>query len=121
MTRQRPYGRELVLDLSGCDPDVTTNPERLAAFAAQMCDTIDMKAYGEPIIERFGLADEVTAGHTLVQLIETSSIVVHFSDSRRTAHANVFSCGPFEPRTAADFASDFLGAERSRSRLLIRQ
>lgn len=117
----RVYGWELVLDLGGCDLDVITSAERLAVFATELCLLIGMRAYGPPVVERFGLASAKTAGYTLVQLIETSSIVAHFSDAWRTAYVNVFSCRPFDAEIAAGFVAGFFGAEQVRQRVLERR
>jgi S-adenosylmethionine decarboxylase len=115
------YGWELVLDLGGCDLDVITSAERLEVFATELCRLIGMRAYGPPMVERFGLASAKTAGYTLVQLIETSSIVAHFSDAWRTAYVNVFSCRPFDTEIAAGFVAGFFGAEQVRQRVLERR
>jgi S-adenosylmethionine decarboxylase len=117
----RVYGWELVLDLGGCDLDVITSAERLAVFATELCRLIGMRAYGPPVVERFGLASAKTAGFTLVQLIETSSIVAHFSDAWRTAYVNVFSCRPFDTEIAAGFVVGYFGAEQVRQRVLERR
>jgi S-adenosylmethionine decarboxylase len=115
------WGIELVLDLGGCDPAMITSAERIAEFATELCRLIDMRAYGPPVIERFGLTDEKTAGYTLVQLIETSSIVAHFCDAWRTGYVNVFSCRPFDTEIAAGFVAGFLGAQRTRQTVLVRR
>jgi S-adenosylmethionine decarboxylase len=117
----RVYGWELVLDLGGCDLDVITSAARIAVFATELCRLIGMRAYGPPVVERFGLASAKTAGYTLVQLIETSSIVAHFSDAWRTAYVNVFSCRPFDTEIAAGFVVGFFGAEQVRQRVLERR
>jgi S-adenosylmethionine decarboxylase len=118
---QQTFGTELILDLAGCDLDAISSGERIAAFATELCRLIDMRAYGAPIVERFGLADLKTAGYTLVQLIETSSIVAHFSEAWGTAYINVFSCRPFDPDVAADYVRDVFGAQEVRKVVLIRR
>jgi S-adenosylmethionine/arginine decarboxylase-like enzyme len=115
------WGIDLVLDLGGCDPATITSAERLAEFATELCRLIDMRAYGPPTIERFGLADEKTAGYTLVQLIETSSVVAHFCDAWRASYVNVFSCRPFDTEIAAGFVAGFFGAQRTRQTVLVRR
>jgi len=115
------FGTELVLDLDGCDPDVIADGQVLAVFAAELCDLIGMRAYGPPIVERFGFGAVKTAGFTLVQLLETSSVVAHFSEAWRSAHVNVFSCRPFDTGRAAEFTAGFFGASAVRARVLERQ
>jgi S-adenosylmethionine decarboxylase len=90
------YGMELVMDIDGCSLELISDEAALRELAAGLVEVIGMKAYGDPILAHFGHADPVTSGWTLVQLIETSSIVAHFSDHLRRAHINVFSCRWFD-------------------------
>lgn len=114
------YGVELVLDLFGCDPAMLSSADRLAQWAQQLCQLIDMKAYGDPFTARFGLAEDKTAGYSLVQLIETSSITVHVAESWRAAMVNVFSCKTFDPEAATIFTVDFFKGVCVRRTLLRR-
>lgn len=114
------YGLELVLDLDGCDPHAIGDRDRLAAFAGGMVATIDMKAYGDPILEHFGHDDPITSGWTLVQLIETSSITGHFSDHLRRAQLNIFSCKLFDTNEATRYAANYLSARRAVATALFR-
>ena len=86
------YGKELVLDLEECDSTVIRSRKLLQAYARQVCRVIQMKPYGKPFVERFGLGKDFTSGYSLVQLIETSSITGHFSELWNRAHINIFSC-----------------------------
>ena len=117
----QPFGTELILDLVGCDLAAISSGERIATFATDLCRLIDMKAYGPPFVERFGLADLKTAGYTLVQLIETSSIVAHFSEAWLTAYVNVFSCRPFDVDVAAAYVQSTFGAQGARRTVLVRR
>lgn len=105
-----PWGQELVLDLVGCDLATITSHAALAQFSADLCKVIDMEAYGPPILERFALDNPDAAGFTLLQLITTSSITFHFSEGRRSAYGNVFSCKRFNADVATAFITRFLGA-----------
>jgi S-adenosylmethionine/arginine decarboxylase-like enzyme len=114
------YGVELVMDLDECDLGVITDADRIREFAKRLVEHIKMRPYGEPVVEHFGHDDPITSGYTLVQLIETSSIVAHFSDALRRAHVNVFSCRAFDPRSAMDFTETFLGAQETTYTVLSR-
>ncbi len=105
------FGMELVLDLVDCDPDTIRSGEKIAQYAHQLCDVIAMKAYGEPFVERFGLAEPKTAGYSLVQLIETSSITAHFSEEWNKAYINIFSCKLFDTERATSFTKAFFNAK----------
>lgn len=114
------FGIELILNLADCDMDIITSGEKLAEYAQTLCKVIDMKPYGDPFVERFGLNHPKTAGYTLVQLIETSSIVGHFSEEWRTAYLNIFSCKDFDISVARDFTKDFFKATVAKELIITR-
>ena len=92
------WGYHLTIDCAGCN-DGITDKDSLLAFATDMVEALEMKAYGEPMAVRFGDDPKVT-GYTLVQLIETSNITGHFCDYSGEAYIDVFSCKEFAPETA---------------------
>lgn len=106
------FGWELMLDLYGCDLEVISSREKIVGFVKELCDLIQMKRYGEPWAERFGLAKVETAGHTVVQLIETSSIVAHFSEFKRSVYFEIFSCKPYNKDQVVEFAKNYFKADR---------
>jgi S-adenosylmethionine decarboxylase len=114
------FGVELILNLSNCDIDIITSAEKLTEYAQQLCKVIDMIPYGDPFVERFGLNHPKTAGYTLVQLIETSSIVGHFSEEWKTAYLNIFSCKDFDVNIARDFTTEFFKAKVTKELVVTR-
>jgi S-adenosylmethionine/arginine decarboxylase-like enzyme len=104
----RDFGMELVLDLHDCDPKLIRSKAKLATFARQLCRRIKMKRYGEN-------------GYSLVQLIETSSIVAHFSEGTNKVYLNVFSCKEFDPKDAAAFCQNYFKAKSHSARFIIRK
>jgi hypothetical protein len=110
----RPYGWEVIIDLQGCNPEALSSKPRLTEFLDRLCtDVIAMRRFGQPLIEWFGSAADDTDGYTVVQLIEWSSVVGHFSRSRRAAHLNVLSCRPLSPDAIELFAQEFFGGTTS--------
>ena len=91
MQTENVWGQHLILDMGGCNGNITRK-ESIRAFVAELVDVIDMVAYGEPVIEHFATHNHEAAGYTLVQLIETSAISAHFSDHNRDVYLDVFSC-----------------------------
>lgn len=73
-----------------------------------------------PWAVRFALHDPDAAGYTLIQPIETSLISGHFSEGRRTAYIDIFSCKPFDTDLAGEFTKGFFGAGTMRVRVLQR-
>lgn len=109
------YGIELIVDLYDCDYEVITSHEKLRQFAKEMCETIGMKAYGEPMIPDFGFSLSKTAGPSLVQLIESSAITAHYSPHWKLVCLNVFTCKSFDPQKTLDFAKKFFRSTRARA------
>ena len=115
------FGMEVVLDLYNCNPETTRSKEKLQEYARKLCKVIEMTPYGAPYAERFGLNEAKTAGYSIVQLIETSSITGHFSEERNSAYINIFSCKEFDPKQAAEFSRKFFEADRIESTLHTRK
>ena len=69
------WGLLTSVDLHDCDPEKIRDGDYIRKFSVDLCDHIDMKRYGEPIVVRFG-ADPRVQGYSLAQLIETSLIPV---------------------------------------------
>ncbi|MDD5032621.1 MAG: S-adenosylmethionine decarboxylase [Candidatus Pacebacteria bacterium] len=115
------YGLELNLDLYGCNPETIRSKKKIKEFIDGICAEIKMKKYGKAFIPNFGHGSPKTAGFSLVQLIETSSIVGHFSDLYNSAYLDIFSCKSFDPDKAARYAAKFFGAKKFKKRLIIRK
>jgi len=117
---RRIFGCELILNLYGCNKKAINSRQRLKTYSERLCRLIKMKRYGRPLIPYFGLNEPHTAGYSLVQLIETSSITGHFSPLWGAAYINIFSCSSFDHKKARQFTKKYFGAKKVVSRLLIR-
>ena len=115
------FGMEVVLDLYDCNLETIRSKEKLQEYTRELCQVIGMTPYGAPFAERFGLNEAKTAGYSIVQLIETSSITGHFSEEWNSAYINIFSCKEFDPKQAAEFSKHFFEADRVESTLHIRK
>ena len=118
--KKTDYGIELIVDLYECDYESLTSHDRLYAFAKEICKVIGMKPYGEPLIPDFGFSLSKTAGPSLVQLIESSSITAHYSPHWRMVCMNIFTCKSFDEKKTLAFVKEFFGATRARAFLLKR-
>ena len=114
------FGWELVLDLHDCDLEIISDENEIKRFARELCEVIDMKAFDDPMTPYFGQNQEYTKGYSLLQFIETSSIVGHFSESTGAAYINIFSCKNYDVGEAEKFTRDFFRAKQTRSRFLKR-
>lgn len=107
------YGQELIINLYGCSLRKISSQGAIRTFVTTLCDeVIHMKRYGEPLIPHFGHDNPITAGYSLVQLIETSSVTGHFSELKRSAYINIFSCAWYDMEKTAQFCQEFFEAKR---------
>jgi S-adenosylmethionine/arginine decarboxylase-like enzyme len=121
MIKASDYGMEVVLDLYECDINVFTSRAALRSFVTKMCRLLKMKKFGKTLIPHFGHNDSKTSGYSLLQFIETSSITGHFSDFKKSAYINVFSCRDFDAEKAIEFTKEFFKAKRVKARTLVRE
>ncbi len=119
-TSDLTFGWELIMDLYECDQDAVSSEESIKQYAREICQVIDMKAYGEPLTPCFGEKLEHTRGYSLLQFIETSSITGHFSERTGAAYINIFSCKKYDIERAEKFTKEFFGAKHMNSRFIIR-
>jgi S-adenosylmethionine/arginine decarboxylase-like enzyme len=89
------WGYHLMLDCSKCVATSIRSKSNIENFAKILVKRIDMVPYGEPQVVHFGSGNK--GGYTLVQLIETSNIVAHFTEETNDMYLDVFSCKPFNP------------------------
>ena len=115
----QPWGWHLVLNLYGCDSERIQSAEVIRQFVLDLCDTIQMRRFGEPTIVNFG-EDPRVAGYSLVQLIETSNICAHFANESGAVYLDIFSCKQFDPETAARFCCETFQAQKAAGTFLTR-
>jgi S-adenosylmethionine/arginine decarboxylase-like enzyme len=108
------WGYHLMLDCSGCDNAKITSRNNIYNFTKELVKRIDMVAFGEPIIEHFATHDANKAGHSMVQLIETSNLSAHFVDKDNTMYLDVFSCKPFSNDEVVATVKEFFGSQQER-------
>jgi S-adenosylmethionine/arginine decarboxylase-like enzyme len=91
------------IDIHACDPERIRSASAIEEFVIQLCDLIQMKRFGDPVIVHFG-EDERMTGYSMTQLIETSLISAHFANQTNNVYLDIFSCKYYEPEKAAEFA-----------------
>lgn len=107
------YGQEMIVNLYDCNLKKISSGKHIKRFIIELCDdVICMKRYGEPLIPHFGHDNLITAGYSMVQLIETSSVTGHFSEYKKSAYINIFSCAWYDMEKTAQFCQDFFEAKR---------
>lgn len=115
------WGYHLILDCKACDKAKITDGDQIRNFAKVLVKAIDMKAYGEPVLEHFATHNPLAGGYSLVQLIETSDITAHFVDLNGDAYIDIFSCKPFDIETAQKVVQESFSPQSIRKTYLERQ
>ncbi len=113
----RYYGKHLIVTSRGCNENIL-DKEKIAHFMTDLVDRIDMVAFGDPVVERFGGGIEV--GISAVQLIETSAIVIHTNDQARDMYLDVFSCKTFSEFDVLDFVQQTFGPSLTNHQVFFR-
>lgn len=113
------WGYHLILDCSEADPDSIRSAENISNFAKELVKEIDMVAYGEPQVVRFGSGNK--EGYTLIQLIETSNICCHFVEDSNSMYLDVFSCKLFEPQTVLNMVVKYFNVKNHKAAFINRQ
>ncbi len=109
------YGKELILDLHGCDVS-KFNRESITEYMEELCALIDMERCDLHFWDDVGVpgGERQTSPHTkgtsAVQFILTSNITIHTLDDLGKVFVNVFSCKAFSADEAADCTREFFGA-----------
>lgn len=110
------WGQHELLDFGGCNIDKLKCSETILKFTSDLVKAINMVAYGKPILEHFATHAPEKAGYSLIQLIETSSIVGHFAENRGELYLDVHSCKPFDQKTVIDMVRERFKAKKWKTR-----
>ena len=119
MPQTKPWGEHLVLDLGDCNENIC-HKESISLFVKELVKAIKMIAYGEPVIVHFAEHSYEAAGYSLVQLIETSAIMGHFSDNNRDAYLDIFSCKKIDKDTAIEVVKKHFSPQKIHAAFLQR-
>lgn len=115
------YGLELIMDLYACDLAKISDGELIKKYLIELCDNqIFMKRFGDSWVQHFGHDNPITAGYSMMQMIETSCITGHFSEHKKSCYINIFSCKWFDIEKAAEFTREWFGAGKINRRFLDR-
>ena len=115
----RSWGYHLIINAGLCDPEALRSKTVITTFVKALVKKIDMVAFGEPRVVRFGSGH--TTGYTLVQLIETSCISAHFAEESNDIYLDVFSCKPFNKAHAISVFKEFFSPTTMQTIFMERQ
>ncbi len=119
------YGKELILDLHGCDVGKFTRGS-IQRYFIELCELIDMQRCDLhfwddlDVPEDYQETDPKIKGTSAVQFILTSTIVIHTLDLMKTVYVNIFSCKEFDTDEAESATVKWFSADEWTSRTLLR-
>jgi S-adenosylmethionine/arginine decarboxylase-like enzyme len=98
---------EAAIDLHQCKLEKMTL-QHLLDFIKQLVAIAGMKEQGDPVVWDASGSDELhIKGYSILQFIQTSSIVMHTMDKTNLICLNLFSCKPFDVDVVISFAQKF--------------
>jgi S-adenosylmethionine decarboxylase len=116
-----PYGWSARVDLYECDISRLRSRDAIEEFVDSLCSQVlGMKRHGDLLIDWFGSSEDKTGGFSFVQMIETSSVVGHASESQRSLYLDIFSCKDFDAHSAAQHAATHFGAGSEKTAMDVR-
>jgi S-adenosylmethionine/arginine decarboxylase-like enzyme len=105
------WGFHLILDVGGCDVDAMKSESTIRAFLDELLERTKMNPLGEPIFKFIPPTPETLEkridGFSVVQVITTSSVVMHFVDSERAIFVDFFSCKKFDQEEVAEIVEKY--------------
>ena len=113
------WGYHLILDCAGCNDNIK-DKNIIHTFVGELVKRIDMIAVGDPIIE-YLLPGDVNCGYSVMQLITTSNICIHFVEQNNSAYFDVFSCKEFNTETVKETVKEYFSATSIKETFLTRQ
>ena len=119
------WGYHLILDVGKCDIQKISDPLYIKSTVEDLVKEIDMVPFGECRIEHFGKGSYdhegiSLAGWTAVQLIETSSIILHMCDATGDGYIDIFSCKNFDPEIVVNFIQRRFSPQKTKNIFLTR-
>jgi len=118
--KTKPWGMSTAVDLYGCSPEITKNPERLKDFVGQMCKMLDM-VDTENTADVYYDETQTAVGFSTTQSIETIGISGHFARATHAVYLDIFCCNSYEPRELAEFSLSYFQGSHYKMQVALRQ
>ena len=112
MERQaRGYGPHLMLDLAECNPDILDDLNACFGLLNDLPEKIGMTMITQPYVFRYKAPIPEDEGITGVTVIAESHISLHTYPRKGFAFVDLFSCKPFDIKTAQECIVQFFGCK----------
>ena len=106
------YGQHVMITAYGCG-DRIRDISAMKTFLTDLVEKIDMVAFKDPMVYRFGEGIEV--GLSGAQFIETSLISFHTNDQSGDFYLDVFSCKEFCANTIEEYIQQYFQPEAQKT------
>jgi len=103
------WGRSASVDLHDCDPKLVKSTAAIRRFVRQLTKELNMHRVGPTEIKRFGHGQ--LRGYSMMQFIETSTIIAHFDEKGNRAFLDIFSCKTYSAKKVAQFCKKYFKAK----------
>ncbi len=115
------FGWELILDLYDCNSKTISDDKAIRNFAKELWRVINVISDDEPSTPSLSENIKHKKGYSLVQLIDTNSIIGHFSEYTYSVYLNIFSVKKFEIEKVERFSKEYFEAKSVRSSFIVRK
>ena len=105
------WGRSTSVDIHDCNHALIADPKYIEKFVHALVKKLKMKRVGPTEIKRFGHGN--LRGFSMMQFIETSTIVAHFDEFGNRAFIDIFSCKKYDAKLVTHFCQKFFKAGRT--------
>lgn len=114
---KKHWGYELLVDASGCNQNINSIAN-IKLFYKELLKELKMKPLSN--IMTADVHNEYARGVSAVQLITTSSIVLHTDDVHMSLYLDCFSCAPFVPQPVLDTLKKHFEPKRINHKMIYR-
>jgi S-adenosylmethionine/arginine decarboxylase-like enzyme len=115
------WGYHLMLNCKNCDKSTIQSKTHIATFLKKLIEMTDMVAWGKPKFMDLETGEHPELyGISVVQLIHTSSITIHFMNQTGDVYFDFFSCKKFEPKKVVECFRYFFKPTKVQPIFLIR-
>ena len=125
MSNNKPYGKELILDLHECDESMFTK-EHIDEFFRLLAKATDM----ELCVRHWWTMDDCPPewkdvphlnGISAVQFISTSNFTIHALTDLKAVYLNIFTCKDFDEKKAENFAAEYFSGDVVTCKTIVRK
>lgn len=107
----KEWGFHFIVDAGNCDVDTIKNKSHIKEFIKKLLIKTKMNPIGPPIFKYVKptpqtIKNEID-GYSVVQIIVTSSVTIHFVNSTKMMFLDFFSCKKFKQEDVLELIKEY--------------